>query len=93
MLIKEYCEIKDKIKNTKNKERKKLQKRLDIIENEKDKNFDKIVVEYQKYKIKMNELEKLKYEKIHLPEIFHTDYKCSIFRTFRIYRKKSRYRI
>ena len=73
MVIKEYCEIKDKIKNTKNKERKKLQKRLDIIENEKDKNFDKIVVEYQKYKIKMNELEKLKYEKIHLPEIFHTE--------------------
>ena len=71
--VKEYCELLIKIKNSKNKERKKIQKQLDIINNNKSKDFDKAVESFKNLQIKITQLENLKYEKIHLPEAFNNE--------------------
>ena len=72
-ILREYCELKDKIKNSKNKERKKIQKRIDMIDLQKDKHFDNNISSFLNLKNKELELDKLKYEKIHLPEIFNIE--------------------
>lgn len=71
--VKEYYEITSKIKNSKNKERKKLEKKLQIINNNKSKDFDTLYDIYIKKNSNEIKLKDIQYDLLNIPNVFNTD--------------------